>query len=82
MDSSNLILCDGGSRGNPGPSGIGFVIYDPAGAILAQKGAYLGNNPHTNNQAEYLSLINALEEAKSLNLTDITIRMDSKLVVN
>ena len=42
------------------------MIYDPTGAIVAQKGAYLGSNPHTNNQAEYLSLIKALEKAVEL----------------
>ncbi|HMD77088.1 MAG TPA: hypothetical protein VKG86_06915 [Terracidiphilus sp.] len=28
--------CDGGSRGNPGPSGYGAVIEDPQGRVVAR----------------------------------------------
>ena len=43
--------CDGGSRGNPGPSGYGAVIEDPQGRIVARLSEFLGKQ--TNNYAEY-----------------------------
>jgi len=30
-DQKIYIFCDGGSRGNPGPAGIGFIIKDNKG---------------------------------------------------
>lgn len=77
---STLIYTDGGSRGNPGPSASGFVIYDPAGKILEEGGEYLGIT--TNNQAEYQALKLALERASRYTTGAVTVRMDSLLVVN
>ena len=75
------IYTDGGSRGNPGPSAGGFVILDAASdEMLAEKGVYLGVT--TNNQAEYLALKFALEEARRMGAHQAEIFMDSLLVVN
>ncbi len=70
---------DGGSRGNPGPAGYGAVVFDPSGAVLAERAAAIGRA--TNNVAEYSGLIAGLEAALDLGATDVTVRMDSKLVV-
>ena len=43
--------CDGGSRGNPGPSGYGALVTDARGAVLAELSEFLGKR--TNNFAEY-----------------------------
>ena len=72
-------FCDGGSRGNPGPSASAFVIFEE-GVIIDSQGQYLGVN--TNNVAEWTSLILALESAKLNNYYPITIKLDSLLVVN
>ncbi|MGH7237982.1 MAG: reverse transcriptase-like protein [Candidatus Saccharimonadales bacterium] len=74
------IYTDGGSRGNPGPSASGYVLYDENGNVLVDNGIYLGIT--TNNQAEYTALKLALEEAKKLGASEITVFMDSLLVVN
>jgi ribonuclease HI/pterin-4a-carbinolamine dehydratase len=74
------IYTDGGSRGNPGPSASGFVLYDEDDNVLADKGVYLGIT--TNNQAEYTALKLALEEARKLGASELAIYMDSLLVVN
>lgn len=75
-----IIEADGGSRGNPGPAAIGYVIYDTNAEILAEHGQTIGNT--TNNVAEYSSLIAALREAKRIDPdADIMVRMDSQLVV-
>lgn len=71
---------DGGSRGNPGPSASGYVLYDMEGNELVRSGAYLGIT--TNNQAEYLSLKLGLEHAVKLGAHTVHVHMDSLLVVN
>lgn len=75
------LFCDGGSRGNPGPSAYGFVLYDAAGNLLEKCGNYLGIT--TNNQAEYQGLIDGLKLilAKYQDAS-VQITMDSLLVVN
>ncbi|MGH7142018.1 MAG: reverse transcriptase-like protein [Candidatus Saccharimonadales bacterium] len=75
-----VIYADGGSRGNPGPSASGFVIFNDQNKILINKGVYLGIT--TNNQAEYTSLKLALEEAKKLGAKRVSVYMDSLLVIN
>jgi ribonuclease HI len=77
-----IIYTDGGSRGNPGPSASGFVIYDEKMEILEDGGAYLGIT--TNNQAEYTAVVLALKAAAKHagNDSQIDFRIDSLLVVN
>jgi len=78
---SNLkIFGDGGSRGNPGPSAAGFVIYDGNDQILEEGGLYLGIT--TNNQAEYRAVKLALEKAAKYKPSRIDFYLDSQLVVS
>jgi formyltetrahydrofolate-dependent phosphoribosylglycinamide formyltransferase len=70
---------DGGSRGNPGPAAAGFVLNDATGARLQAKALYLGKA--TNNAAEYTGLIKALEAARQLQATHVTVFSDSELLV-
>ena len=77
-----LIYCDGGSRGNPGPSAIGAVVLDPSTtppAQLAVVSETIGVT--TNNVAEYQALIAALEQAEPFGATRVVVRADSKLVI-
>jgi len=73
------LFADGGSRGNPGPAASGAVLYSEEGAVLAEVGHYLGIA--TNNVAEWQALRTGLERARDLGVHDITIRLDSELVV-
>ena len=73
------IYSDGGARGNPGPAGIGAVIYDEAGQVIGEVSEYLG--VATNNQAEYKALIAALKKAASLKAAEVVCYLDSELVV-
>lgn len=75
-----IIYADGGSRGNPGPSASGYVIFDDHNTMLVYRGIYLGIT--TNNQAEYTALKLALEEAKNMGAQDVSVFMDSLLVIN
>ena len=74
-----IIFSDGGARGNPGPAGIGAVLYDENKKIIAEISQYLGET--TNNQAEYKALIAALKEAKRLKAEELACYLDSELVV-
>ena len=75
-----IIYTDGGSRGNPGPSGIGVVIKDSQGNILKRISKFLGRR--TNNYDEYEAVVEALGGAKTLldKGGEIEVRMDSELV--
>lgn len=73
------VYCDGGSRGNPGPSATGYVIYDSDDNLIAEGGEFLGVT--TNNQAEYHSLKDSLERALAIGATELRMHMDSQLVV-
>lgn len=77
--SKAIVYTDGGARPtNPGHAGIGIHIEfedrDPQ-----QLSRYVGWK--SNNEAEYLALIVALGYAHFLNVTDVEVRCDSKLVV-
>ncbi len=74
-----IIFSDGGARGNPGPAGIGAVLYDENKKIIAEISEYLGET--TNNQAEYRALLAALKKAASLKAEEVTCYLDSELVV-
>ncbi len=74
------LFTDGGSRGNPGPSASAYVIMDMSDVVIKKSGIYQGIT--TNNQAEYQAVKIGLEEAKKLGALEITVYMDSLLVVN
>jgi ribonuclease HI len=74
-----IIHTDGGARGNPGPAGLGVYITDEAGKVLMEHSRYLGET--TNNQAEYMAIIDALEHAKELGADEVDMYMDSELAV-
>lgn len=53
------IHTDGGSRGNPGPAALGYVIEIPKKQKIAE-GEYLGET--TNNVAEYTAILRSLQK--------------------
>ncbi|MBI2267463.1 MAG: ribonuclease HI family protein [Armatimonadetes bacterium] len=79
MPEDLQIYFDGAARGNPGPSGIGVVVYDDSGNLLHEFNDYLGIL--TNNQAEYRGFQRALEEARNLGAKRLQVFSDSELVV-
>lgn len=74
------LYTDGGSRGNPGPSAAAFVICNLDDSVVEKSGIYLGLS--TNNRAEYQALRLGLERAKELGTQQLSVFMDSQLVVN
>ncbi len=73
---------DGSSRGNPGPSGIGVLIYDADNRDLPIRTVCTPIGKTTNNKAEYEALIEGLLTVLQMRLDDIAIFSDSNLVVN
>ena len=75
-----LVEADGGSRGNPGLAGYGAVVFAPDHeTVLGEACEAIGHA--TNNVAEYRGLIAGLAEAARLGATEVSVSMDSKLVV-
>jgi len=72
------VYFDGGSRGNPGPAAVGWVIVTGDG-IVAEGGHTIGRA--TNNQAEYEALIRALRVARDYGFDEVDVRGDSELIV-
>ena len=79
MDETLTLQFDGGSRGNPGPAGIGVVVAAADGTPLVTLGRFIGRA--TNNVAEYRALITAMQEARKLGARNVVIRGDSELVI-
>lgn len=87
------IFTDGGSRGNPGPAGIGFSAVKAEKEVQQQStGAQVDElyffqqaiGQATNNEAEYQAFIASLEWLLQQDFTDIEMivwKLDSKLVV-
>lgn len=73
------LFTDGGARGNPGSAGIGAVILDEEGKVIAKISEYIGET--TNNQAEYKALIAGLTKVKELGAEELEVFLDSELVV-
>jgi len=71
------IYIDGASKGNPGHSGVGIVIYKD-GRLIKEVSNYIGQA--TNNIAEYTAFIYALEEALLLKAETLKINTDSQLL--
>ena len=75
-----VLLFDGGSRGNPGPCGCGFVIMNNNETeIITQGSEFLGKN--TNNYAEYMGMILGIQKALELEIENLIIKGDSQLVI-
>jgi ribonuclease HI len=71
---------DGGSRGNPGPAAIGYVLADADGTVLVAHGETIGVAGAT--VAEYRALLSGLEQARRLGLAQVEARCDARLVVD
>ena len=75
----HTLFFDGASKGNPGITGAGRVIFDPRGD--KQKDFAWGLGRSTNNNAEWLALLKGLEIALTLGIRDLVVFGDSLLVI-
>jgi len=72
------LYTDGGSRGNPGPAAIGYLIFEDE-SLLDFGAGFVGQQ--TNNYAEYSALIEGLTLAKKHKIKKIECFLDSELIV-
>ena len=78
MSTNIKIYTDGGSRGNPGPAAVGFVIE---GLGHDKKyGEHIGIT--TNNEAEYRAVILALKKVKELIGSDKSTEANLEFIVD
>lgn len=78
--NSITINVDGASRGNPGPSGVGYCIYGIDGKVIERGGEFIGFA--TSRIAEYYALKKGIERAIELNLKTVRFISDSLMVIN
>jgi len=74
-----IVHTDGAARGNPGPAAIGVVVQEEGGRTVYESSRSLG--VHTNNEAEYLAFIAALQYLKGARVQAADFFLDSELVV-
>jgi ribonuclease HI len=81
MDTTTFKMnFDGCSKGNPGNSGAGAVIYNNLNNEIWNNSVYVGDNT-TNNVAEYLGCILGLEQCVNLEIKNLIIEGDSQLII-
>lgn len=73
------LYTDGGSRSNPGPSAGAFIICNLDNNVVEKSGFFIGTA--TNNQAEYQALVKGLQRAEKVGVKELTVHMDSELVI-
>ena len=78
MHKKVFLVTDGASMGNPGPSAIGFGIYDGDRKPLEEHAECIG--VATNNEAEYKALIKGLHRCMKYCEGEVEHLTDSKLV--
>jgi ribonuclease HI len=76
--SDLVAYVDGGSLGNPGPSGIGVVLEGLAGKTI-RIAKWIGRQD--NNVAEYVALLEALQYAVTQKARKLHVYSDSQVVV-
>ena len=74
-----LLLCDGGSRGNPGPAAAAAVLVAPGGTVVARRALAIGRA--TAAEAEYRAILVGLELAAAHGADPVEIRSDSQLAI-
>jgi len=80
------IHTDGGALNNPGPAGIGYLIYLEDGSLYFSEGKAIGTA--SNNVAEYTALVTALTKVNELikngelrDVKSISVFADSELMI-
>ena len=73
-----MLWCDGGSRGNPGPAAVGYVLEDERGRLLEEFGEQIGVATAT--EAECRALIAGLKRVVALGLSRLAVRLDAEVI--
>lgn len=82
MNRRLILYTDGAARGNPGPAGVGAVLYEEENGSrrrIAEVSRPIG--VATNNVAEYQALLDGLALAAASSADHLVVRADSQLLV-
>jgi ribonuclease HI len=79
VSGSPRVLCDGGSRGNPGPAAIAAVLLGPDGAEQGRLAETIGRA--TAAEAEYRAILLGLSLALARGHDEIEVCSDSRLAI-
>jgi ribonuclease HI len=75
-----LVLCDGGSRGNPGTAAIAALLLAPGGGeVVEQRAVLIGHA--TAAEAEYRAILLGLSLAALHGVEALEVRSDSQLAI-
>lgn len=74
-----ILYSDGCSLGNPGRAGIGIIIYNENREVIREITEFVGIT--TNNVAEYMALVYALQEALYLKAKELSCFLDSEIII-
>jgi ribonuclease HI len=75
-----LLLCDGGSRGNPGPAAVAAVLLSTGGAVVERHAELIGHA--TAAEAEYRAILLGLQLAERHGIDPVEVRSDSRLAID
>jgi ribonuclease HI len=73
------LLCDGGSRGNPGPAAVAAVLVAPGGEVLGSRSELIGQA--TAAEAEYGAILLGLQLATATGIDPVEVRSDSRIAI-
>jgi len=74
------VYVDGGSRGNPGPAAVGYVVIGPDGKAMKRGGEFIGFA--TSRVAEYYAMKEGIEQAIELGLKRVRFIGDNLMMIN
>ena len=74
------VYVDGGSRGNPGPAAVGYVVLGPDGKAIKRGGEFIGFA--TSRVAEYYAMKEGIEQAIELGLKHVRFIGDNLMMIN
>lgn len=75
-----MVYVDGGSRGNPGPAAVGYVVLGPDGKVIKRGGEFIGFA--TSRVAEYYAMKEGIEQAIELGLKHVRFIGDNLMMIN
>ena len=75
----HVLLCDGGSRGNPGTAASAAILVSASGEIVDQRAELIGQA--SAGEAEYRAILLGFDLARSHGVESLEVRSDSQLAI-
>jgi len=79
-ETEYVLYFSGCSKGNPGPSAIGYVLYRGSTEVFT-RGEFISEN-ETNSVAEYSAMLMGLKETLHYGVRNVIVCGDSLIVIN